>query len=370
MLANTTQTRSNVLEVFFAAFAFAFPCLLDPAVMRPAAVTEEPATGLVSSKALVLNARTGKVYAVDPYGGAVVVFDAARQASSRIAVGASPVAIAVNEATNRIYVANAGAGTVSVVDGESNAVTANVKVGDRPYAIAANPATNKIYVSVAFGDAITVIDGATNSTTAGKIGNADSIAIDAKLDKVFLAGYEDTNLTLVDASPKVVGKVAAGIHLWGLAVNEGTHTLYATRSGNAELVALDEVSGTMKIVPVGRIPCVVAVNPTTNMIYVVNHGDDTVTVVDGNQNVPVATLPVGSRPQGIALDSVRNLVYVANKHGASVSVIDGRQNRVVSTLKTGKNPYALAVNPGSGQLYVALLDQPAFEVIDLARANP
>ena len=330
-----------------------------------AAQTVEAATGLVSSKAVVLNSRAGKVYAVDPAQNAVVVFDSAKRAL-RVAVGAAPVAIAVNEATNRVYVANAGGETVSVIHGESNAVTANVKVGPRPYALAANPATNKIYVSMAFGDTITVIDGGTNSTSATKVGNADAIAVDAKLNKVYLLGYEDTNLTIVDSSAKVVGKVAAGIHLWGMAVNEGTHTLYATRSGNAELVALDELSGGIKTVRVGAIPCAVAVNPATNMVYVANHGDDLVTVVDGAKNTAVATLHVGKQPQGIAVDPVKNLVYVANKHGDSVSVIDGGQNRVVKTLQTGKNPYALAVDPTSGLVYVALEGPTAVEVIDPA----
>jgi DNA-binding beta-propeller fold protein YncE len=82
-----------------------------------AAQTVEPTTGLVSSKAVVLNSRTGKVYAVDPAQNAVVVFDSAKRVSLRVAVRAAPVAIAVNEATNRVYVANAGGETVSVIDG-------------------------------------------------------------------------------------------------------------------------------------------------------------------------------------------------------------------------------------------------------------
>lgn len=331
------------------------------------AQTAEAATGLVSNQAVVLNAHSGKVYAVDPDQNTVVVFDSAKNASSRVAVGAAPVAIAVNEVTNRVYVANAGADTVSVIDGESNAVTANVKVGPRPYALATNPATNKIYVSIAFGDTITVIDGSTNSTSAAKVGNADAIAVDAELNKVYLLGYEDTNLTIVDSSPKVVGKIDAGIHLWGMAVNEASHTVYATRSGNAELVVWDELSSRTKTAPVGAIPCAVAVNPATNMVYVVNHADDTVTVVDGAKNIPVATLHVGKQPQGIAVDPVKSLVYVANKHSDSVSVIDGRQNRVVQTLHTGKNPYALVVDPSSGLIYVALEGLTAVEVIDPAK---
>ncbi len=328
------------------------------------AQSTDPVTGLVSSNAVVLNSRTGKVYAVDPADDAVIVFASGQRNGTRVAVDATPVAIAVNEATNLIYVANAGTANVSVIDGETNVVTASVKVGARPYAIAANPATNKIFVSVAFGDTITVIDGTTNLTTASKIGNADSITVDAKLNRVYLAGYEDANLTLIDSSPKVVGKIAAGIHLWGTAVNEATHTLYATRSGNTALVAVNELSGAIETVTLGRIPCAVAVNPATGRVYVVNDGDDSVTVVDGVKNTVVATLRVGSRPQGITLDPKSNRVYVANKHSDSVTVIDGGHNRVLRTLETGKNPYALVVNPNNGLVYVALEGPEPVEVLD------
>ena len=361
------RTATETIRVRVLLSVIGFLLLPSGRASSLAAQTAKATTGLVSSQAVVLNSRTGKVYAVDPAQNAVVVFDSAKRASLRVAVGAAPVAIAVTEATNRVYVANAGGETVSVIDGESNAVAANVEVRPRPYALAANPATNKIYVSMAFGDTITVIDGSTNATSAAKVGNADAIAVDAKLDKVYLLGYEDTNLTIVDSSAKLVGKVAAGIHLWGMAVNEGTHTLYATRLGNAELVVWDELSGGIKTVPVGAIPCAVAVNPATNMVYVANHGDDMVTVVDGAKNTRVATLHVGKQPQGIAVDPVKNLVYVANKHGDSVSVIDAGQNRVVKTLQTGKNPYALAVDPSSGLVYVALEGPTAIEVIDPAK---
>src|SRR5439155_3431413 len=125
------------------------------------------------------------------------VFDPKTKSISNIRVGSGPTAIAVNAATNRIYVANSESGSVSVIDGKNDSVIATLSVGPRPYVVAVNPATNHIYVSNTFSNLITVIDGATNSATTVKASSADAIAVDSRLDKVYLLGYEDTNLIVL-----------------------------------------------------------------------------------------------------------------------------------------------------------------------------
>src|SRR5258705_9234220 len=169
------------------------------AVTTPAhGQTQEPATALISSRGVALNPETGKVYAVERNHGAVSVFDPQKRSMSSVRVGAGPIAIAVNAATDRVYVANSEGGTVSVIDGKSDSLLATVSVGPRPYVVAVNPATNRIYVSNTFSDVITVIDGAKNSATIVKAGSADAIAVDSRLDKVYLLGYEDTKLVVLN----------------------------------------------------------------------------------------------------------------------------------------------------------------------------
>src|SRR5437868_509184 len=261
----------------------------------PHALTQELSTALISSRAVALNPETGKVYAVETNRNVVRVFDPQTGSRSSVRVGAKPIAIAVNAATDRIYVANSEAGSVSVIDGKNDSVLATLHVGSRPYVVAVNPATNRIYVSNTFSNLITVIDGATNSTTTVKAGSADAIAVDSKLDKVYLLGYEDTNLTVLNRKPSIVGEIPVGIHAWGMALNETTGTVFVTRSGSSELVMLNEVSGLVTTVPTGAIPCAVAVNPVTNTAYVANHGDDTLTVIDGARHAVIATVKVGLR---------------------------------------------------------------------------
>jgi YVTN family beta-propeller protein len=356
-----------IRKMFVAAAVLPFSLLLGARgklPQQPGAM--EPATGLLSSRGVALNALTGKAYAVDESQGAVAIYVPETKSVSIVRVGAGPVAVAVNEATGRAYVVNNGGSSVTVLDGESDAVVASVNVGALPYVAAVNRATGKIFVSNTFTDVITVIDGATNATATLKAGSADTITVDSKRDRAYLIGWEGTHLTVLNSAPAIVGKIPmSGMHLWGVTVDEAEGKAYVTRAGSAELAVVDEDSGEVIGVPTGAIPCAVAVNAATNVVYVVNHGDDSVTAIDGPKRKVIATMKVGDRPQAVAVDTKANRIYVANTRGDSISVIDGTRNVVVKTLSTGRNPYALAVDPNRGRLFVALQAAPSLGVIDV-----
>jgi YVTN family beta-propeller protein len=357
----------KLAEKIFLVTVFAIAAALSVATASAKPRTDEPSTSLLNAtRAIALNAKTGKVYAVAPAQDAVTVFDRDKSSAASVKVGKSPVALAINEKTNRIYVANNGAGSVSVIDGTNDTVVATVNVGDLPYVLAVNPVTNKIFVSNTFSNAITLIDGATNATSTIKAGSADSIVIDTKRDRAYLIGWEGTSLTVLDSKPAIIGKVPmGGMHLWGMDVDEAAGKLYVTRAGKAELAIVDESSGSVTNIATGATPCAVALNPATHLIYVANHEDDAVTVINATQRKVLATVKVGEKPQGIAIDAKSNRIYIANVHGDTISVIDGAHNAVIKTLHTGHNPYALAVNESTARLYAVLESDAPSPVIDL-----
>jgi YVTN family beta-propeller protein len=126
--------------------------VLGSRVPTTLAQTISPSSTLLSSRAVVFNPATRKVYAVDKSRDAIFISDQAANVTSSVRVGREPVAIAVNPVTNRIYVANAGSGTISVLDGQSDSMVATVSVGALPYVVAVSEATNRIYVSNTFRD--------------------------------------------------------------------------------------------------------------------------------------------------------------------------------------------------------------------------
>jgi RHS repeat-associated protein len=141
--------------------------------------------------------------------------------------------------------------------------------------------------------------------------------------------------------------------LW-LAVNPSTNRIYVTNNSSDNVSVIDGATNTVvATVPVGDAPVGVAVNPSTNRIYVANYDDDTVTVIDGATNAVVATVPVGVEPYGAGVNPTTDRTYVANYGSRSVSVIDGGTNAVVATVPVADLPGDLAVNPSTNRIYVA-----------------
>jgi YVTN family beta-propeller protein len=93
---------------------------------------------------------------------------------------------------------------------------------------------------------------------------------------------------------------------------------------------------------------------------VANTASDTVSVIDSGTNTVTATINVGTSPGAIAVDPTTDSIYVANGLDASptaadgtVSVIDGGTNTVTTTITVGKAPDGIAVDPTTNTIYVA-----------------
>ncbi len=93
----------------------------------------------------------------------------------------------------------------------------------------------------------------------------------------------------------------------------------------------------------------VAVDRTTNMVYVAN--GKSVSVIDGGTEKVMGTIHVDSLTTGIAVDPVTDMVYVAN--GKSVSVIDGGTEKVMGTIHVDSITTGIAVDPVTDMVYVA-----------------
>ena len=72
-------------------------------------------------------------------------------------------AISIDSEHNKIYVTKPDADNVSVIDGSTNAVVANIAVGDRPSPLTFNPPINRLYVVNEGSNDVNVIDGFANS---------------------------------------------------------------------------------------------------------------------------------------------------------------------------------------------------------------
>jgi YVTN family beta-propeller protein len=118
--------------------------------------------------ALAINPATNQIYVVNSQGATVSVIDGGKLTATptRVIVGSLPIEAVVNPVTNKIYVANSDSKSVSVIDGANpTAIPNTVTVDTTPIAIAVNRITNTVYVVNKDSNSVSVINGATNTVT-------------------------------------------------------------------------------------------------------------------------------------------------------------------------------------------------------------
>jgi YVTN family beta-propeller protein len=160
-------------------------------------------------------------------------------------------------------------------------------------------------------------------------------------------------VTVIDgATNQVVATVEVAFLPRKVAVNQTTNHVYVLSQGTLSVIdgatnqvidsiALDKTSGGLGL------------NPETDRIYVTNLFDESVSVIDAASKAVVATVPVGTEPDRLAVNPTTNHIIVTNEGSNDVTVIDGTTNSVVATLPVGDGPMGVAVNPVTNRAYVA-----------------
>jgi RHS repeat-associated protein len=250
--------------------------------------------------------------------------------ATTVSVGFAPTGVAVNSATNRVYVANSGSSSTSVIDGTTNSVIANVRVGSGPTGLAVNPVTNRVYIANTRSGTLSVLNGSSNTV----------------------------------ASTIRVGRTPLGV-----ATNSVTNRVYVANGESGTVSVIDGTSNSvLKTVSVGRAPLAVAVNQHSNRVYVVNAASSTMSVLDGGSNQVVTNIPIGSNPNGVggvAVDETANRIYAANDGSGTVAVVDGATNRLTASIVVGSLPSGIGISSTSGRAYVAVSGNDAVVAIDL-----
>lgn len=304
--------------------------------------------------AIAVNPATNKIYVLNQNSNNLTVIDGATYNTNTVLTGNVPNAAAVNAATNKIYVANWGSSSVTVIDGATN-LTTTVSVGSHPFALAVNPVTNKIYVANYASNNVTVIDGATNqTTTAGAGSNPFALAVNPTTNKIYVANCGSNDVAIIDGATNLTTMVAAGIYPRAVAVDPFADKIYVVNYSSGNVSAIDGATNLVTPVATGTYPTAVTVNPITGQAYVTNSGSGTTTVID-EATLATTTVLAGSSPTAIDVDLMTNKVYLTNAiWDGTVTMIDGANDSTTPVaLGSGTWPSAIAVDPLTNVIYVA-----------------
>ena len=291
------------------------------------------------------------------------------RAAATVTAGPTPFADATDPKTDRIYVANAGTaskyqGTVSVINGRTNRVIKTIRVGREADSVAVNSATNRIFVTNDISGTVSVISGRTLRVIATvRVGaNPSDVAVNARTGAAYVTNAVNGTVSVIRGPRyRVTATIGSGSGPSDIAVNPSTGLLYvADRAGNDDntIAVIDpRVKTIIASIPLPGTGDAIAADRTTNRIYVTSDIGTSLWVISGQSNSVTGTIAVGTSPSGVAVLPRTRTVVVANSgaisdtHG-TMSVINARAGTVTSTLRAGRHPDDIALNWKTRRVYV------------------
>ncbi len=299
-------------------------CVLDEeiAMAAPRVVASIPMGAAQSG--IAVNVATNRIYVATADTGVSVINGSTNAVITTVGV-VSPRGIAVNPNTNRIYVTSPNSDSVAVINGSTNTVTATIAVGQRPMGVTVNPVTNRVYVANMDSDSVSVIDPAANAvtTTIPLLVDIAPSGIDANsaTNRIYVRDQAGSTSVIDGATDTVVATLSTPGTLTGIAVNSTTNRVY-TGILNGNLAVIDGATNTVAgSVVIGATPGGIAVNPSSNRIYVASGGAGVITVINGATGAVDGTVTTGGSPFEVAVNRTTNRTYTTNPGSGEVAVI-------------------------------------------------
>lgn len=288
--------------------------------------------------------------------------------SKSISVGTNPTA-EVMGADGRLYVANTGSNTVSVIntttgkriDANPSWFSQDISVGTAPSALALSPDGTRLYVANSGSGTVSVINtvgykriDANPSTTSKDItvGTTPSALTVGADGRIYVANKGSNSVSVIDPTTySVTGTVGVGTQPTALAL--GTGKVYVANQGSSTVSVIDTSTLGVTSVAVGTPPSALALG-TGGKLYVASQTGGTLSTIDTATNtVTPGAITVGPSPSSVAVSADGSVAYVANGND-TVSVINTTTSAVVSTVRfdtDATGAHAVAVAPG-GAVYV------------------
>ena len=251
------------------------------------------------------------------------------------AVGSQPWGVTLHR--GKVYVANFGAGSISVLNAETLAPlpTISPATGGRPTFIKTNPVTDRV-IAVTYpgimggGNRVIVI-------------NPDTDTIEADVD-------------------------AGGEGAWGLAINTNLNRVYVSTRNTGAISVLDGNLSYVRLPDFAKAcgdgntsPYSMDFDPVLNKLYLAcsrNGNVDRAVIFGASAGglVSEATVVIGNGGPdgggGVAADCTTGNVFFTNSQANSVSVVSGSINAVIATVPVGQHPFGAAVNPKTTQVFI------------------
>ena len=241
-------------------------------------------------------------------------------------------------------------------------VAKTISVGAHPKGMAVDPASQRVFVGLADSSKVAVINAKTNTVLAtwpsdGQ-GNTNGLAF--AQNKLFLSKRNNAMVSVLDASTgKFIKNIAVGNSPYGVAASDTRVWVANFNAGTVSLIdaVTNSLISTRSVSPYPSLAAAFG-----SRVFMTSYGSGLMDI-DSSNNI-LKTVNTGSGSFGVAADPGSNRVYVSNRDTKKVSVVDASSYTVLLSFTGARSPYGLAVNPVTRHLFIDYADSNAIRVRD------
>jgi DNA-binding beta-propeller fold protein YncE len=260
--------------------------------------------------------------------------------------------LTVDAASRRVFISR---GThVAVVDADSGKVVGDIPGTEGVHGIALAPELKKGFTSNGRAGTVTVFELpslAITATIKATGENPDAILYEPVSKRVFTFNGRGKNATAIDATS---GAIAGTLPLGGkpeFAVSDAAGVVYVNVEDTAEVVAFDAknlaVKGRWSLAPC-QDPTGLAIDPKSRRLFA-GCGNKLLAIMGATDGKLLGTAPIGEGCDGVAFDPATGLVYASNGDGTLTVLRESTPGTyaVVETVTTKKSARTLALDPAT-----------------------
>jgi YVTN family beta-propeller protein len=261
-----------------------------------------------------------------------------------------------------LFVAALGNNSVGIVDIRSGQLIKAITGLNSPQGVIFDPDNGKLYVSNAGDGTLSVFD-SKNLTFLGRIsfpgGDADNMRLDA-VNKLLYVGYGSGGIAKVDTTTdKIIQEFPLPGHPESFQIQTQSHLIYVNVPTANIVEAINSSTGrSLSNYTVSRNSAnfPMALDEANGRLFIGTRSPPDLIVLDTSSWKVVSSVSIPSDPDDIYYDGARGLIYVSCGQGSLevIQQVDANDYSLAQTIPTGPGARTSLFIPELGSIYVAV----------------
>jgi YVTN family beta-propeller protein len=303
--------------------------------------------------------------------------------AGKIQVGQTPSYVQVAPNGKFAYIANPGAGVITVLNTANDLVSGTIKIPQGPpQFVSFSPDSRSAYVSVydtrgtvhliAFIDTATSTVTSTvavdNHTPGPSATSPDGRFLYVPNHNMVTSGAKENVVDVIDtAGKKLTGRIAVPANPHWVAFDKNGR-FYTSDHMSATVTVLNaQTNAIITEIQVGETPHSEAISPDGSRLAVTSFNGNQVYLINTATDQMIAQIPVGRNPLDVAYSPDGRYIFTTDNEDNTVTVIDTADSRVIGEIRTGKEPTSISVLPSGRQAYVTDEGDGTIEILNIRK---